>query len=438
MQVMIAPPPLVVPDEALGVDALEELVLAWGREVMRQALGEAWEAQAARRPVPPCAGCGEAATRPVGCKARKLETQFGPVWLRRRRVRCPGCGRHRQPDDAVLAVALGRGRLTPGLRDLIAWHGAGWPYRQAATALGRLRGAPLAPETVRAVVAQVGAAVAVRQHAEAVAACRPPATAPIPTGRTPARLDVALDGGWVRSHDTADGMEAKVAVVHTGHERIGRTRTRLTNRRIAATFGGVATFRPLVTAAVEGLDGYACPEQTLLGDGAPWIWTTGREVLADATPVLDRWHLSDARRRAVRRAVPETAERAAWTTRIEACLDRGDVPGTLAVLAELTAALEQADRGVPATLTAFVTYVTEQAPQIPDYAARRLAGQPVGSGTVEKGVDLVVNRRLKGRRGMKWGRDRAEAVLALRVAALNDEWDRLVGSACGHSHLPAF
>ena len=323
-------------------------------------------------------------------------------------------------------------------RDLAAWCGASWPYRQAATALSRVRGAPLAPETVRAVVARVGAAVAARQAAEAAAACRPPATAPVPTGRTPAYLEAVLDGGWVRSHDTADGMEAKVAVVHTGRARVGRTRTRLTDRRLAATFGGVAALRPLVTAAIEQLDGYACPAQTLLGDGAPWIWQTGREVLAEATPVLDRWHLSDARRRAVRRAVPEADERAAWTARIEAGLDRGDVPGTLAVLAELTAQVERAGRPVPSALTEFVTYVAEQAPQIPDYAARRRAGQPIGSGTVEKGVDLVVNRRLKGRRGMKWGRDRAEGVLALRVAALNDEWDHFVGAACGRSHLPAF
>lgn len=438
MELMIAPPPLVLPDEALGVDALEEVVLAWGREVMRQGLSTAWDAQAPLRPVPPCATCGAAATRPAGHKPRKLETQFGPVWLQRRRVRCPGCGRHRQPDDAGLVAALGRGRLTPGLRDLAAWSGASWPYRQAAAVVRRWRGAPLAPETIRAVVAQVGAAVADRQRAEAVAACRPPATAPVPTGRTPAYLEAVLDGGWVRSHDTADGMEAKVAVVHTGREQIGRTRTRLTARRLVATFGGVAVFRPLVTAAIEHLDGYACPDQTLLGDGAPWIWTTGRAVLAGATPVLDRWHLSDARRRAVRRAVPDAEARAAWTTRIEASLDHGDVPGTLAVLADLTTEIEQADRVVPAALTAFVTYVTEQAPQIPDYAARRLAGHPIGSGTVEKGVDLVVNRRLKGRRGMKWGRDRAEGVLALRVAALNDEWDHFVGAACGRSHLPAF
>jgi chemotaxis methyl-accepting protein methylase len=50
----------------------------------------------------------------------KVETIFGPVRLPRQRVRCRGCGRHHQPDDAALAPVLGRGRCTPALRELAA------------------------------------------------------------------------------------------------------------------------------------------------------------------------------------------------------------------------------------------------------------------------------------------------------------------------------
>ena len=57
----------------------------------------------------------------------------------------------------------------------------------------------------------------------------------------------------------------------------------------------------------------------------------------------------------------------------------------------------------------------------------------------EKGVDVVVSRRFKGKRGMKWGRARAEGVLALRVAELNDEWTQRLTAALGLStQLPAF
>jgi hypothetical protein len=407
---------LVLPDQPLPLPELEERVRAWGLLIQQQALAEAWEAQAACRAPGPCPACRGTDLRPAGGKPRKVETLFGPVRLPRRRVRCRGCGRHHQPDDGALAPVLGGGRCTPALRELAAGCGASRPYAQAARVVGRLRGSPLSPETIRAVVEQAGSAVAAQQAAEASAAGRPPAGAPDTTRPRPERLVAELDGAWVRRHDNAEGMEAKVAVVHAGSERIGRTRTRLCERRYAATFGGVAGFGPLVTAAVAARNGYEAPEQTLLGDGAEWIWALGRAILAEAAAVLDRWHLADARRRALRRAVPQAEERAERTGRIEACLDTGDVAGARAALAELAEVAAAPEVGE------FAAFLAAQAPRIPDDAARRAAGLPIGSGGVEKGVDVVVNRRVKGRRGMMWGRGRAEAVLALRVADLNGEW----------------
>jgi Uncharacterised protein family (UPF0236) len=438
VELMIACP-LVLPDTAQDLAQLEAAVHAWGLAIQRQALAQGWAAQAAGRPVAPCPQCGGMAVRPAGSKPRQVETVFGSVWLPRRRVHCQGCGHRHQPDDALLRPVLGNGRCTPALRELAASCGASWPYQQAARVVGRVRGSPLSAETIRAVVAQTGSVVAAQHAAEAVIACQPPATAPDPDRLRPERLVVELDGAWVRSHDNALGMEAKVGLIHAGSERIGRTRTRLTARHYAATFAGVGAFGPLVTAAVERDNGYAAPEQTLLGDGAAWIWTLWTAILTEATAVLDRWHLADARRRALRRAVPEAEERTVWAQRLEAHLEVGHVPGALAVLAELLQALAPEATAATGATAEFAVFLAAQAPRIPDYAARRAAGLPIGSGGVEKGVDVVVNRRFKGKRGMTWGRARAEEVLALRVAELNDEWLPRLTSALGlPAPLPAF
>ena len=89
-------------------------------------------------------------------------------------------------------------------------------------------------------------------------------------------------------------------------------------------------------------------------------------------------------------------------------------------------------------LSEFTGYLTTLAPCIPNYAARRAAGERIGSGGVEKGVDVVVNRRLKGRRGMRWWRERIEGMVALRLALLNDDWDHLIPAALAPPQLPAF
>jgi hypothetical protein len=239
----------------------------------------------------------------------------------------------------------------------------------------------------------------------------------------PSQVDVVLDGAWIHSRENARGMEVKVGVAHTGSERCGATRTRLPTRRYAATAQGIIPFAPLVTAAIDDLDGFAAAEQTLLGDGAAWIWRLGAALLPDATPVLDRWHLRDARRRAMRAAVPDKEVRAPWSIQIEEALDVGAVDAAYAMLAEM------AQRYPHPALGEFATYLDNQRGRIPNYAARRAAGQTIGSGVGEKGVDVVVNRRLKGRRGMRWLRARADGVVALRLALLNDEWDDYVVAA---------
>ena len=108
------------------------------------------------------------------------------------------------------------------------------------------------------------------------------------------------------------------------------------------------------------------------------------------------------------------------------------MPGARAVLDEVAAIAPH-----PA-LTEVAGYLTALAPAIPDYAARRAAGARIGSGGIEKGVDVVVNRRLKGRRGMRWWRERIEGMVALRVALLNDTWEHLVPPALTAQQLPAF
>lgn len=431
MEIMVALP-LVVPEQALDFAELEQRVQQWGQQVMRQGLAAAWAAQAADRPAGSCPRCGEQTARPAGRKPRKVETSFGPVWLPRQRVQCTACGRHYQPDDAVLTPTLGRGQLSPRLQELASLCGSSWPYRAAADVLGRLRGAPLSPETVRTAVDQLGQAMRAAQRTQAQAISAPAAGAVPPCRAVPTAVTLEPDGAWIAAHDNAHGLEVKVGVVHTGSTAVGARRRRLCNRQYAATAQGVDAFAPLVSAALARVNGFATPNQTVLGDGAAWIWRLGAALLPDATPVLDRWHLHEARRRALRAALPDKATRAPWTARIEDRLEVGDVPGAVAVLQEL-AAMAPHPR-----LTEFADYLTTLAPCIPNYAERRAAGQRIGSGGIEKGGDLVANRRLKGRRGMRWWRARVNGLVALRVAVLNEEWDRHLAAARGGAPLPTY
>jgi hypothetical protein len=56
------------------------------------------------------------------------------------------------------------------------------------------------------------------------------------------------------------------------------------------------------------------------------------------------------------------------------------------------------------------------------YQEFRAADDPVGSGTVESACKVVVQERMK-QAGMRWSRDGAQAMLALRCALLSERWD---------------
>jgi hypothetical protein len=49
-------------------------------------------------------------------------------------------------------------------------------------------------------------------------------------------------------------------------------------------------------------------------------------------------------------------------------------------------------------------------------------GYPVGSGLVERAVAVVITMRMK-KRGMRWKRANATAVVALRVQRITAEWE---------------
>jgi hypothetical protein len=413
---IIIPLRLVLPDTPSSFAQVETCVHQAGRTALRAAYAAAWEAQAALVLDDPCPRCGGANTRAGGTKSRRIETPVGAVTMRRPRRQCLSCQQRFQPGDDRLHEALGGGQLTPALRELVALCGASWPYRQAAMVLGVLRGEPIAPETVRSVALRVGARIAVAQEAEAAQLGHPDQT---PGSRDqlppPTELVAELDGAWVGATDAAHGREVKVGVVHTGSEPTGRLRRDLIGRRYVATMRGVQHFAQHLTAAVVRINGFDAPEQTVLGDGAGWIWRVAADNFPDATPVLDRWHLREQRRRALRAAMPDKDERAPWSARIEAALERGDVPNAIGVVREVqTFAPHDA-------LADFIGYLTRLAPQIPEYAARRAAGQRIGSGGVEKGCDTLVNRRCKGKRGMRWSDDGLEATVALRLGILNGD-----------------
>ena len=71
-----------------------------------------------------------------------------------------------------------------------------------------------------------------------------------------------------------------------------------------------------------------------------------------------------------------------------------------------------------------IGYLSKHQSEIIDYNRRSRAGKTIGSGQVEKGVDLTVGSRQK-HRGMSWSNKGSKALCLLKVAELNGRWQQL-------------
>jgi len=413
-----------VPDDLSSVNALESLVREEGFALMRELTGTLW--QRLQEQHLRCSHCGSQDVERRGHKAYRLLTAFGPVELPRQRVKCRACGAYSQPMDQWLAE-LGDHRATWLVQELTCLAGASWPFGDAEVIAERMLLHAVSHEQIRRVASAEGALVAKELEAEAHAVLDSPV---FEEGEEDCRgLNVVLNGDWIKSRDTPNGMEVKIGVIYTGVEKIGRARRRLVNRRYAATLKGSELLGKLVYAQASKLGVEKIGRLRLLGDGAKWIDSVGEEHFWRAQRILDLWHLERQVSRGLKAAIDDKAELTRQRATISQLIRRGQADQVLTVLRGRAAQTASAGGAlgagaqVPKELAATITYVAEHRQAIVDYEAEKAAGEHVGSGAVEKAGDVVVNRRFKGRRGMRWGRNNADGILALRTLHLNGDWD---------------
>jgi len=77
-------------------------------------------------------------------------------------------------------------------------------------------------------------------------------------------------------------------------------------------------------------------------------------------------------------------------------------------------------------LLELIGYLEKHQSEIINYQQRAATGKTIGSGRVEKGVDLVVGHRQK-KKGMSWQTVGSKALAILKVAELNGQWSLLWG-----------
>ena len=159
---------------------------------------------------------------------------------------------------------------------------------------------------------------------------------------------------------------------------------------------------------LEGLrrDMPNCPKASSPNDGAKWINRITRENFPDVTQIVDWFHAAEKMWHIGKQTISGKQERDGW---VEKRLDDLWMGRLSAVNSELekvdtTRAMEQDD------IEMSLGYFQRQQDRM-KYHQYRIAGYPIGSGSVESGINNVVHHRMK-RQGRGWYRTNVNPMLA--------------------------
>jgi hypothetical protein len=199
------------------------------------------------------------------------------------------------------------------------------------------------------------------------------------------------------------------------------------NKRVYSTFESYkALFEWLLREAKKRGYGTAKFSKVLfIADGAQTLWDLQAEYFPGVEACLDWYHVVEKLWKAGKtlhrrnRAQLET-----WVRAQKTRLRRGQLE---AILNELRTILGATPRTGPGNkyrrevLETILAHFTKHVPRL-QYHRLRSQDFDIGSGVIEGAVRHLLGVRLDGP-GMRWSRDRAEAVLLLRCILINGQWD---------------
>jgi hypothetical protein len=199
------------------------------------------------------------------------------------------------------------------------------------------------------------------------------------------------------------------------------------NKRVYATFESYrALFEWLLCEAKKRGYGTAKVTKVLfVADGAETLWDLQQEFFPDAEVCLDWYHVVEKlwkTGKALHRNRRKRLE--AWVATQKQRLRRGQVQAVIDELRSILAATPRTGPGNKYRRTILgktIEHFTKNVSRMRYHHLRR-QDLDIGSGIVEGAVRHLVGVRLDGP-GMRWSRDRMEAVLLLRCILINGQWD---------------
>jgi len=245
------------------------------------------------------------------------------------------------------------------------------------------------------------------------------------TKKTRGILYIQMDGAALNTRtkdkDGSSWRENKLGMVfssdniRTTINKKGEKSNKILKKEYTSYIGSVNEFKKyLFACAVK--NGYGRYEKTIiLSDGATWIRNMCEELFPDALHILDLFHLCE-NTYSFAKAIFKNDESKyiPWAEDIIKKLKNSETDDVLGILKKLK------HRKLPKGVVNLFNYVNNNIGRI-DYKKYIENGYFVGSGAIESGNKVVLQKRLK-LAGMRWNDITAQYLLSLRTKCESGLW----------------
>jgi len=332
-----------------------------------------------------------------------------------------------------LDIALGIDKLPFKMTKEMMCEVAFWAQNQcsfiaAAAILKKIHGIGFAAETVRQVADYVGKAVYEEDTRNAELQYSNLSTLECKMDKS-GILYIQMDGATVNTRQKDEkgstwkenklGMVFSSDIIHTQVNKKGEKVSSISKKEYTSYLGSVAQFKKYLFACAVR-NGYGKYETVVvLSDGATWIRNMCIELFPDAVQILDLFHLCEKIYEYAKAIFNnDETKYTPWAEEIITKFKNGKKADAIKLIEKTQ------NRKLPKGTVNLLAYVNNNIDKI-DYDKYVKLGYYVGSGAIESGNKVVLQKRMK-LAGMRWNQQTAQYLLSLRAVYESKLWDKCV------------
>lgn len=237
------------------------------------------------------------------------------------------------------------------------------------------------------------------------------------------KLFVFADGSMICMDEKNLWKEIKLGLVVNNEnvDYINMDNMKISEREYVSYLGNKDEFKKLLYSAVLKAGYYDQTEIICIGDGAKWIWNMFEELFPNCIKILDYYHFDENLYKYAKYVFKnDEIKIKKWTSKIKELAFENRSNDIIKEIQNIDVDLSNKPSDVPNLLT----YISEKKDLI-KYGYFKEKNYIIGSGAIESGNKLVLQRRLK-QAGMHWSSDGAQHIAALRTKYKSKLWNKVI------------